>query len=299
MKIRDLTYFSKLASLKNFTAVADYFSVRQPTITMAVKRLEREFDTTLVLRDQSHQSILITPSGHQLLKHAHRIIDEVELTNLDMAALNQEQVRFGLPPIIGHYFFPKAASRLAQAGLLSQLAVTETGSGELLTALEDGKLDIALLGSTHSLNNSLLNATLLAKHHFKIIVSPKSHLASQQKIAFQDLHDEKFIMQTEDFVHPTAFGALNKFSFINPNIIYKTGDITLLKNLVHENVGIGFLTETALTPQDELVSLALTDSFQPEFLISLVFRQSQLPSATQKKVIDILIQALRTDSYHQ
>ncbi|KRL01820.1 LysR family transcriptional regulator [Liquorilactobacillus capillatus] len=294
MKIHDLTYFSKLVSLKNFTAVADYFSVSQPTITMAIKRLEDEFETTLIQRDQSHQSLLITASGEQLLKHANRILNEVTLTNFDMIALHKEQIRFGLPPIIGNYFFPRAASRLAQVDLLTQLSVTETGSGELLAALESGKLDLALLGSTHSLNNTALSATLLAKHHFKIIVSPQSHLASFQKISLQDLRDEKFIMQTEDFVHPTAFGALNKVSSIDPKIIYKTGDITLLKKMVHENIGISFLTETAIIPQDNLISLELTDPFQPEFLISLVFRQSQLLSPTQKKIIKTLTQTLST-----
>lgn len=292
MKIRDLTYFSKLVSLKNFTAVADYFSVSQPAITMAIKRLEDEFNTVLLHRDQSHQSILLTPSGQQLLKHANRIIDEAALTNLDMASLKTEQIRFGLPPIIGNYFFPKAASQLAKTNLLDQLLVTEAGSSELLAALENGKLDIALLGSTHSLNNDGLSATLLAKHHFKIIVSPRSHLASLKKIAFQDLHNEKFIMQTEDFVHPTAFGALNKISCIDPQIIYKTGDIALLKSMIHENIGIGFLTETAITPQDDIISLDLTDSFQPEFLISLVFRQSQLLSQTKQKLIHQLTQSL-------
>ncbi|KRL37704.1 LysR family transcriptional regulator [Liquorilactobacillus uvarum] len=294
MKIRDLTYFSKLVSLKNFTAVADYFSVSQPAITMAIKRLENEFDTVLLYRDQSHQSVLLTSSGQQLLKHAHRIIAEAALTNLDMASLKTEQIRFGLPPIIGNYFFPKAASRLVEANLLDQLLVTEAGSSELLAALESGKLDIALLGSTHSLDSAELSATLLAKHHFKIIVSPQSHLASLKKIAFRDLRNEKFIMQTEDFVHPTAFGALNKISRIDPQIIYKTGDIALLKNMIHENIGIGFLTETAITPQDGIISLDLTDSFQPEFLISLVFRQSKLLSPSKKKLIEQLTQSLNS-----
>lgn len=60
MKIKDLDYFTQLINLKNFTAVANYFSVSQPTITYAVKRLEAEFETELIVRDQSHQGIIIT-----------------------------------------------------------------------------------------------------------------------------------------------------------------------------------------------------------------------------------------------
>lgn len=84
MKIKDLEYFVALIKLKNFTAVADQFGVSQPTITYAVKRLEEEFDTKLIRRDQSHQSIIITDSGEQLNRHAVNILNEIQLTTNDM-----------------------------------------------------------------------------------------------------------------------------------------------------------------------------------------------------------------------
>lgn len=48
MKIRDLEYFIELVKDKNFSVVADHFQVSQPTITMAINRLEEEYGTTFL-----------------------------------------------------------------------------------------------------------------------------------------------------------------------------------------------------------------------------------------------------------
>ena len=46
MNIKDIEYFNELMTTKNFSIVAQNFNVSQPTITMAIKRLEEEFDTS-------------------------------------------------------------------------------------------------------------------------------------------------------------------------------------------------------------------------------------------------------------
>lgn len=43
MNLRDLEYFYQLAKLKSYTAAAQYFQVSQPTITYAIKRLEKNW----------------------------------------------------------------------------------------------------------------------------------------------------------------------------------------------------------------------------------------------------------------
>lgn len=48
MNIRDFEYFHQLVKEKNFSKVAQKFSVSQPTVTLAIKRLEEEFETTFL-----------------------------------------------------------------------------------------------------------------------------------------------------------------------------------------------------------------------------------------------------------
>lgn len=66
MNTKDLAYFDRLIKLKNFSQVALEFGVTQPTITTAIKRLETDFGSKLVLRDRVHNTLTVTASGQQL-----------------------------------------------------------------------------------------------------------------------------------------------------------------------------------------------------------------------------------------
>ncbi|XBG90913.1 LysR family transcriptional regulator [Enterococcus cecorum] len=60
MKFKDLEYFQQLAKLKSYTKTAAFFQVKRPTITYAIKRLEEEVQTELLVRNQSHAQIQLT-----------------------------------------------------------------------------------------------------------------------------------------------------------------------------------------------------------------------------------------------
>jgi len=292
MNFRDLTYFDALATLKNYTAVAQQFNVSQPTITYAIKRLEDELNTQLLIRDRSHHQIELTANGRQLEQHVTIILHELKLAATEIAPSTQQTVKFGLPPIIGTYYFPKLAQRLAQHDLISHLNTMEAGSTTLLDQLRTGELDLALLGSTTPLTDQLINAEILAQQTFKIIVSPTHPLANAKKVAFAELADEKFVTLKEGFVHPAALRELAQTAGFTPNVAYTTPDISVLKSMVAENIGIGFLAALAISPADNVIALELADAHQPQFLISLAYRKNQLQSHLQQNLIKQLKQPL-------
>ncbi|WP_054659218.1 LysR family transcriptional regulator [Secundilactobacillus kimchicus] len=77
MQTRDLDYFIAVAKNLSFTGAAKQFQVTQPTITLAIKRLESQFDTPLFLRDKKQNSIQLSTAGSQLLVHANRIKQDI------------------------------------------------------------------------------------------------------------------------------------------------------------------------------------------------------------------------------
>ena len=103
MNTRDLEYFVALCDEKNFSQVAKKFGVTQPTITMALKRLESQFAIQLIDRDQSHGRLTITPAGEQLYVRANVVGKQLKLAQKELRALRHPQIRFGLPPIIGSF----------------------------------------------------------------------------------------------------------------------------------------------------------------------------------------------------
>lgn len=105
MKIKDLEYYQELIKCQNFSQVASHFNVSQPTITMAIQRLESDFDAPLFIRDHAHKQLHITPAGQQLANHVNVILNELRVAREEIARTQSTRIRFGLPPIIGNYYF--------------------------------------------------------------------------------------------------------------------------------------------------------------------------------------------------
>lgn len=287
MNIRDFEYFHQLVKEKNFSKVAQIFSVSQPTVTLAIKRLEEEFDTTFFIRDRSHKELLVTPSGYQFDAHLKVILNELTIAQKETLRAKQEKLLFGLPPIIGNYFFPNIVSKLIATGLIEQLETKEAGSQALLKLLLDGSLDFCLLGSLEPLTQPALKAETFAQTSFKIIVSKQHPLAQKKAVYFSELKDERFIVN-EGFIHDKVLKLLAQKEHFRPDVIYRTNYVHVLKSMVASNTGIACLTDIAISSSDDFSVLELLDEQQPKFLLSIVTRATQVMTPAKKQLLDIL-----------
>ena len=294
MNTRDIEYYVQIVKQKNFTKVAKYFQVSQPTITYALKRLEKELDAVLITRDRSHHELVITPAGKQLFIHAQSILQEIKMAKAEITQLQKKKLRFGMPPIIGNEYFPKLSSYFIKSQLMDQIEITDGGSRDLYGMIHQGRIDLAILGSTQPIIDQKLEIELLLDKRFMIVVAPTHPFADRQTISFSDLIAEQFVLLNEHYVHPAAFKKLAKQAHIEPKVVYQSNDLAILKSMIRENIGIGFLTEIAIHPEDHLVSIPLSDQLQPHFLISLAKRTQQIPTPLQENVVEIIQQFMKT-----
>lgn len=294
MNTRDIEYYVQIVKQKNFTKVAKYFQVSQPTITYALKRLEKELDAVLITRDRSHHELVITPAGKQLFIHAQSILQEIKMAKAEITQLQKKKLRFGMPPIIGNEYFPKLSSYFIKSQLMDQIEITDGSSRDLYGMIHQGRIDLAILGSTQPIIDQKLEIELLLDKRFMIVVAPTHPFADRQTISFSDLTAEQFVLLNEHYVHPAAFKKLAKQAHIEPKVVYQSNDLAILKSMIRENIGIGFLTEIAIHPEDHLVSIPLSDQLQPHFLISLAKRTQQIPTPLQENVVEVIQQFMKT-----
>ncbi|KRL54076.1 LysR family transcriptional regulator [Furfurilactobacillus rossiae] len=288
MNTRDLKYFMAVAERQNFSAAATQFHVSQPTITLAIKRLETEFGDTLIQRDRTHAQAHLTPAGEILQRRATLILQNLKLSQQEIIQTKATTIRFGLPPIIGTVYFPKLAGKLMADGILTHIRTREAGSDQLLKELKNGDIDIALLGSIQPLPNDLLHTQLLAERPFHVIVSKQHPLAQRDRVSFHELAKERFVTLTDNFIHPAALTAYSKTAGFTPNVIYKSPDINLIKGLVAENLGVSIMVSDAIKSGDEVASLTIADALTERFNISLAYRQGFVPNEMQQQFIDDL-----------
>ena len=289
MNIKELYYYHDLVRTENFSQVAADFNISQPTVTMAIKRLEESFGTTFFMRDRSHHQLTVTSTGLQFDQHVQRIIEELEIAQKELARAKQERISFGLPPIIGSWYFPRFTPALLQAGLLNQLEVVDHGSASLLQLLAKGELDLALLGSLQPFQQPSLRARVIDKAPIRIIVAKDHPLAAfEDGVSFAQAAQYPFITLDDEYVHAQAFRQAARLARVRPKIVFKTSDVQILKALVANHSGISFLTDLALDGNDGLAALPLTDGSQPEFIISLAARANRLLTPNAQRLWSIL-----------
>lgn len=290
MNLKDLEYFKLLASEKSFTKVAQFFGVSQPTVTYAIKRLEEKLGVSLIIRDQSHKRIILTQAGKILESHALKVFQELDLATTEISRLKDDVIQFGLPPIIGNFYFPKLSTHLFKQGLMEHIHIVDGGSHDLHALLLKGEIDIALLGSFESIENENLITELLFKNRFMIVVSKTHPLADRKSVSFAELKQEKFVLLDEHYVHLNAFRRLTQHTSFEPHIIYKSSDLNILKGMIRENVGIGFLTEIAVNQSDDVVCIRLDDELQISFNIFLIQRKNALELNYSKQIAQVIIE---------
>ncbi|MBT9672043.1 LysR family transcriptional regulator [Secundilactobacillus kimchicus] len=295
MQTRDLDYFQSVATLKSFSQAAQAHHVSQPTITLAIKRLEAAFDTTLFIRDQQHHAIQLTDSGEHLLIHANRILAEMTEADREIRALLAPTISLGLPPIIGRYFFPQFVAQLNQAGILPKITTSTTGSGRLLQLLVTGAINIALIAHTPQADlsnqwNQVGHKQLLASYPFTIIDS-KTHpfFPNKQVLTPSDLKQVPIINLSDDFIHASVLDYYLQSDSITANVIFTASEIDILKETVSQGLGVGLLTSLATNPNDNIVAHPITFSEPVAFNIYLVTRKGYVLNPAERQLADFFI----------
>ena len=97
------------------------------------------------------------------------------------------------------------------------------------------------------------------------------------------------------YVHHHAFLRLNQQNNLDPQVIYQSDDLDILKGKIKSGMGVGFLAELAINPDDNFVTLDLTDNNQPQFLISLVYRNSSILPSIMENLFELIRQVVASD----
>ena len=193
MNLQDIIYFYHLAESLSFTDTAAHFYVSQPSISMSLKRLETELETTLIDRKRFHKRMNLTRSGEILHRHAAVILDSLSQIKDDIHDYKNQIVYFGFLPTIGGHFMATLLPRLGK--FTSSVKFVEEESSDIMYELvRSGEVPIAITGSDlpHFNDESLIQIPI-ATQKLSLWAAPDHPLTKQKQITSQDLKDTVFI----------------------------------------------------------------------------------------------------------
>ena len=146
MTLNELRYVAAVARERHFGRAAEACHVSQPSLSVAVRKLEEELGVPLFERGSSE--ITVTPLGQRLIEQVRRVLEEAELLR-QLAAQSQDplsgMVRLGVIYTIGPYLLPYLIPRLHRRAANMPLRIEENYTAELSTQLKEGDLDVLIL----------------------------------------------------------------------------------------------------------------------------------------------------------
>lgn len=180
MTLQDLKYFIALAGYLHFGQAAKACFVSQPTLSIAIQKLEEELK--LVLFERYKSSVKLTKLGMQLLEQAKKVIAETKQLEA-MAAYHQDPLRgtfkLGCILTVGPYLLPGLVANLTKIAPHMPLELQEDFTEHLKHKLMQGELDAIIVAEPFTLANTLKKQLYEEKF---LVLLPKSHPLSQKKM---------------------------------------------------------------------------------------------------------------------
>ena len=146
MTLTELRYIVAVARERHFGRAAEACFVSQPTLSVAVKKLEEELGVTLFERGPGEVSI--TPPGQKIVEQAQRVLEEAARVR-EIAAAGRDPLvgplRLGAIYTIGPYLLPKLVSIMRRTAPSMPLLIQENFTRSLSESLKSGDVDAILI----------------------------------------------------------------------------------------------------------------------------------------------------------
>jgi LysR family hydrogen peroxide-inducible transcriptional activator len=196
MTLTELRYIVTLAQQQHFGHAAKLCHVSQPTLSIAVKKLEQELNIELF--ERSKNSVRPTPIGEQVIAQAQRVLEE-SASIKDIASAGRDQLKtplyVGAIFTIGPYLFPHFIPALQKAVPQMPLVVEEGFTATLRQRLRKGELDVIIVALPFS-EPDVVTQPLYSEPF--VVLLPENHpLAKQAEIKPKDLEYENVLLLGE------------------------------------------------------------------------------------------------------
>lgn len=189
MEIKQLKTFHHVAHTLNFSRAAQEMNYAQPTVTAHIQTLEQELG--VVLFNRLGKQVLLTPAGEKLAAYADQLLSLAQEAQTAVVQLGQQpmgELRIGASDSILAYHLPPLLPLFQERNPAVRLVLNPVHYADLVTAVKDGKLDIAL-AYRETVEPGLQYQTLL-EEQLALTVSPAHRLAAVRQIQPDDLADE-------------------------------------------------------------------------------------------------------------
>ena len=193
MTLTELRYIVALARERHFGRAAEKCFVSQPTLSVAVKKLEDELGVALFERGGSEVSV--TPVGTRIVEQAQRVLEQAAAIK-HLAVEGKDELatplRFGAIYTIGPYLMPQLIPLLHKRVPRMPLLIQEHFTVRLAELLKTGELDLIALSLPYS--DAGIVTQPVYDEPFRVLMPAEHPWAKKARIPATDLCRENLLL---------------------------------------------------------------------------------------------------------
>ncbi|HCW88918.1 MAG TPA: LysR family transcriptional regulator [Marinobacter sp.] len=255
MTLTELRYVVTLAREKHFGRAAERCHVSQPTLSVAVKKLEEELGIPLFERSKSN--IRVTETGQRIIEQAQRVLDQVgQIRDMAQDGKNQlnSPLKVGAIYTIGPYLFPHLLPQLRRAAPEMALYIEEDYTASLRQKLRHSELDAIIIALPFDEPEVV---TLPLYDEPFVVLLPANHpLTREDRLTPEQLAREQLLLlgpghcfrdQVLESCPPLVAAVTRQSTTDKPALVTEGSSLETIRHMVASGLGITVLPLSAAT----------------------------------------------------
>jgi LysR family transcriptional regulator, hydrogen peroxide-inducible genes activator len=299
MTLTELRYIVAVARERHFGRAADACFVSQPTLSVAIRKLEEELKTQIF--ERTNTEVAMTSLGALIVDQAQRVLEEANSLK-HLAKHGQDPLsgplRLGAIYTIAPYLLPSLV-RVAREQLPNvPLFLEENFTVRLLEMLRQGALDCIVIAEPYA--STGLNQIDLYDEPFLVAI-PKGHPWEERKsIPHRELKEQNTLLLGSghcfrDHVLGVCpeLSRLGSGSTIGEQRSFEGSSLETIRQMVASGIGISVMPRTSATDvvtPDQLIRYIPFEDPIPTRRVCLAWRKNFPRSAAMTKLAEVIRQ---------
>ena len=283
MKLQQLRYFEAACQYHSITAAAEALHVSQPSISMAIRELEEEFDVKLTIR--RYQGFSLTKEGEALWEMGASLLRHAEQVERYMNDFSEAHhtIRIGVPPMVGTMVLPELYQVFLRQYPQIFLAAEEHGTKALLRGVLDNTLDLAFATHSGPLEQDF-QAVSVSQTETVWCATSDHPLAKQDRVTAEQLEGEPLVFFRSSFSQHELVMRQFQAAGVRPWVLYETEQLSMVHSLIQSGTASGFLLRSLAESLPGVQWVRLDPSMPME--ISLVWDKRRKLTPDMRRLVN-------------
>ncbi|MDZ4299077.1 MAG: LysR substrate-binding domain-containing protein [Moraxellaceae bacterium] len=272
MTLTELRYLVVLSQELHFGRAAERCHVSQPTLSVAIKKLEDSLN--MVIFERHRHGVLVTPTGEALIKQAQTVLSEADrLERMAHHAKDEfaEPLRLGAIFTIGPFVFPELIRHIKRKNSRLKLYLEENYTHVLAERLNHGALDAILVA--HPFEPPETRVTPIFNEDFKLLIPSGHEWENRAMVNSSLLSDSPVLMLGEGHCFRDQVLETCALGQQSPNAMPGSSLMTL-RHMVASGLGLTLIPASAEQQMidDDVLAKALKPAPSRQVLLASRYR---------------------------